>query len=138
MTSISPFIYKTIHQKVIFKNFDQDLDKRTVGPVHLQLFRPSVIRGPCSRLHHVSCSLLNNPQTTRLASFDYISIGVFNIFSESKNFSMIKDFLPLAHEGEKNNVIKATLAKHTVILEFITSKNKHFLILPSSLQPKTT
>ena len=27
----------------------KDLDKPTVGPVHLQLFRPSVIRGPCIR-----------------------------------------------------------------------------------------
>ena len=49
---------------------------------------------------------------------------------------MIKDFLPLAHEEGINNVIKATLAKHTVILEFITSKNNHFLTLPSSLPTK--
>ena len=26
----------------------KDLDKFTVGPVHLQLFLPSVIRGPCT------------------------------------------------------------------------------------------
>ena len=25
----------------------KDLDKPTVGPAHLQLFRPFVIRGPC-------------------------------------------------------------------------------------------
>ena len=28
----------------------KDLDKPTVGPVHLQLFRPSVIRGPWLRV----------------------------------------------------------------------------------------
>jgi hypothetical protein len=42
----TPSIYKTIHQKVIL-TLVKDLDKPIVGPVHLQLFRPSVIRGPC-------------------------------------------------------------------------------------------
>ena len=53
MTSITPSVYETIHQKVFFKNFDQKfliimkvLAKTTRGPVHLQLFPPSVIRGP--------------------------------------------------------------------------------------------
>ena len=33
----------------------KDLDKPTVGPVHLQLFHPSVIRGPWIKLPLVCC-----------------------------------------------------------------------------------
>ena len=54
MTSIIPsIIYETIYQN-IFQAFWREiltimkvLAKTTRGPVHLQLFRPSVIRGPC-------------------------------------------------------------------------------------------
>ena len=38
----------------------KDLDKPTVGPVHLQLFRPSVIRGPCSNIPMPSVMLFNS------------------------------------------------------------------------------
>ena len=54
MNSITPSIYKTIHQKVFFQKFWSKiltimkvLAKTTRGPVYLQLFRPSVIRDPC-------------------------------------------------------------------------------------------
>ena len=38
----------------------KDLDKPTVGPVHLQLFRPSVIRGPCLNLQLPTIQTLTN------------------------------------------------------------------------------
>ena len=45
----------------------KDLDKPTVGPVHLQLFRPSVIRGPCidPQLYIPAKDFLNNMQKFR-------------------------------------------------------------------------
>ena len=55
MTSITHSIYEIVHLKVFLKNFAQKfqpigfllvLDKPTIDPVHLDLFRPSVIRGP--------------------------------------------------------------------------------------------
>ena len=63
MTSLTPSTYETIHLKVFFKTFAQNFspnrkvassrpvnyfkvfDKPTKGPVHLDLFLPSVIRG---------------------------------------------------------------------------------------------
>jgi hypothetical protein len=53
MTSLTPYIYEIIHLKVFLKHFAQNfspyymvLDKPRKGPVHLELFSPSVIRGP--------------------------------------------------------------------------------------------
>jgi hypothetical protein len=58
MTSLTPSIYEIICKKVIFFSFCFNiltifkvLDNPTVGPVHLELFRPSVIRGPWFTLH---------------------------------------------------------------------------------------
>ena len=39
----------------------KDLDNPTVGPVHLQLFRPSVIRGPCLKQEIVPTYHVCNP-----------------------------------------------------------------------------
>ena len=51
ISSITPSIYEIIHFESIFQKFFtyfKVLDKPTKGPVHLDLFRPSVIRGPWS------------------------------------------------------------------------------------------
>ena len=49
MTSITPSIFKSIFQNCWpeILTIMKVLAKTTRGPVHLQLFRPSVIRGPC-------------------------------------------------------------------------------------------
>ena len=53
LTSITPFIFEIIHFESIFQELCSEIFYQfqglslTVGPVTLELFRLSVVRGPC-------------------------------------------------------------------------------------------
>jgi hypothetical protein len=51
MTSITHCISEIIHLNVEILTIFKVLANPTIGPVHLELFRPTVIRGPWIKIH---------------------------------------------------------------------------------------